>query len=123
MENNIEFLEARLKQLDEERETIQKLITIWKGRPPRPISPIVSGKSNSSSSSIRGRVVDAVIDLIHKVGRQVSNEEILVCVKEKGLSLGDTTNEQASLAAILSQEITKKSARLKRIARGMYDLK
>jgi len=126
MENSVELLESRLKQLDEERDTILKLIAIWKGQPQgiggSPHSPHHT-KNVSTSTSIRGRVVDAVIELIGKMGRQVSNEEVLVFVKEKGLSLGDTQNEPASLAAILSQEIVKKSARLKRIARGMYDLK
>lgn len=49
--------------------------------------------------------------------------EILAYVDEKKLSLGDTKNREASLAAILSQEIVKKSARLRRVERGVYDLK
>jgi hypothetical protein len=124
MENHIDVLEARLNELNEERDALLRLISIWKGQPTSNIgATLVQPKNNNPSNSIRGRVVDATIELIHKLGRQVSNEEILVLVKDKGLSLGDTKNEQTTIAAILSQEIAKKSARLKRIARGMYDIK
>lgn len=118
--DQIEALEARLTQLDEERETIQKLIAIWKGQSSLPKLP---PKITASSYSIQGRVVDAIIELIHKLGKQVGNQEILSHLEERGISLGDTKNKDASLAALLSQEVKKKSARLKKVARGVYDIK
>ncbi len=120
--NTLEALEARLKEIDEEGEAIRKLIAIWKGQPISESTP-TRAKILSNTFSVRGRAVNAVIELIHKNGRQVTNDEILNFIEEKGISLGDTKDKQASLAAILSQETAKKSARLRRVARGVYDLK
>jgi hypothetical protein len=119
MENTyLQTLEAKLKQLDEQREALLKLIAFEHGEKisTRTSPPV-------TSSSISGRVVSAIIELIHKNGRQVRTEEILAYIEEKKLSLGDTKNKEASLAAILSQEVTKKSARLRRVERGVYDIK
>ncbi|MGA9117614.1 MAG: hypothetical protein WB626_12645 [Bacteroidota bacterium] len=121
-----EVLEARLTEIERERELLLQLIAIRKGEsggetgalavsvsPPRP-----------GSNTIRGRVVDATIELIHRMGRHVTNEEVLkFAVEEKGISLGDNKDKARALGAILSQECDKKSARLKRAARGVYDLK
>jgi hypothetical protein len=120
MENPyLQMLEEKLKQLDEHRDALLKLISFERGEtvPTRTSAPV------TSSSSISGRIVNAIIELIHKNGRQVRTEEILACIEEKKLSLGDTKNKEASLAAILSQEVAKKSARLRRVERGVYDLK
>ena len=115
----LQVLEEKLKQLDEQRETLLKLIAYEGGE-----GLVNRAPSNiTSSSSISGRIVNAVIELIHKNGRQARTDEILAYIEEKKLSLGDTKNKEASLAAILSQEVAKKSARLRRVERGVYDLK
>ena len=119
-QNRLESLEARLKELDEERDAIEKLIAIWRGQPAH---SKLSSTITATSYSVRGRVVDAIIELIHKMGKQVGNKEILEHLAERGISLGDTKNKEASLAAILSQEVKKKSARLRKVARGVYDIK
>jgi hypothetical protein len=67
--------------------------------------------------------VDAAIELVYKIGRHVTNEEVLVFVEEKKISLGNTADKAHAIGAILSQECEKKSARLKRVARGVYDIK
>jgi hypothetical protein len=122
MENNsLEVLEKRLQEIEEEKEAILKLISIWKGQP---VQTTATPKITATSYSITGRVVDATVELIHKLGKQVGNQEILDYVNEKGISLGNAKNKKAMLSALLSQEIRKKSgARLRSVARGVYDLK
>lgn len=122
----VEMLENQKKALQKELERIQKeiglteeMIAIRKGQP----IPVDSQRITATSYSIRGRVVDATIDLIHSSGKQVGNKEILEYLAKRGISLGDTKNKQSMLNAILSQEVKKKSARLKKVARGVYDIK
>jgi len=123
----LEMLEAQARQfhkvierLQKELELTQKMIALRKGHLSDDPSP---PKVTAKSYSVRGRVVDAIIELIHNLGKQVGNKEILENLNERGISLGDTKNKQAMLAAILSQEIKKKSARLRKVARGIYDIK
>jgi hypothetical protein len=71
--------------------------------------------------TLQGSVVNNVIELIRRNGREVSNGEILEFLQEKGVDLGD--NEPVLLAAILRQEVNKKSARLVRVSRGLYDVR
>lgn len=127
----LEMLEIQRRELQKEVDRIQKelkltedMIAVRKGQSPK------SGghqgiplKVTATSYSVRGRVVDAAIELIHNLGKQVGNKEILESLNERGISLGGTKNKPAMLAAILSQEIKKKSARLKKVARGVYDIK
>ncbi len=124
----LEMLESHKKDLQKEADRIQgelklidEMIAMRKGQPTKAGS--FAPKITASSYSVRGRVVDATIDLIHSLGKQVGNKEILENLNERGISLGDTKNKQAMLAAILSQEIRKKSARLRKVARGVYDIK
>jgi hypothetical protein len=57
------------------------------------------------------------------MGRSVTNEEVLEFVKEKNIDMGKTVDKVRAIGAILSQECEKKSAKLKRVARGVYDVK
>jgi hypothetical protein len=118
----LEALEARLQQIDAERSLLLQMIALRKGEPSTGNSLPVS-ISKSGSASVRGRVIDAVIELIHKVGRQVTNKEILAFIEEKQLSLGNVKNRTTGLGAILSQECAKSSARIRQVARGVYDVK
>jgi len=125
---SLDVLRARLEALNQEKDALERLISIYEGQPVNdPLSSMSSStnhhRSTPPSFSIRGRVVDSIIELIHKQGRQVSSREILENLEEKGISLGDTKNKPAMLAAMLSQETTKKSARLRKIARGVFDIK
>lgn len=121
---SLESMEARLAELEKERDLLTQLIALHKGQPTTESRTVsFSSPVGSQSNTIRGRVVDATIELIHKYGRNVSNEEVLKFVKEKKISLGNTEDESRAVGAILSQECEKKSARLKRVARGVYDIK
>lgn len=119
----IDNLKKRLEIIDKEREMILSLISFYEGNPSENNLSQNNFKVTSTSHSVRGRVVDFTIELIHKNGRQVTNREILEYLEKKGVSLGNTKNKQTSLAAILSAEIKKKSARLRKITRGVFDLK
>jgi len=125
-----EMLEAQKKALQKELERIQKelslteqMLAIKTGAPIK-AEATADTQKQPTSYSVRGRVVDAIIDLIHSIGRQVSNKEILEYLGgKKGVSLGDTKNKQSMLNAMLSQEIKKQTARLRKVARGIYDIK
>ena len=119
-----EDLKSRLEALDKERDAILALIAIYDGEPIENNSASsTQHRITPTSFSVAGRVVDSIIELIHAKGRQVSSKEILVYLEQKGVSLGDTKNKPASLAAILSAEMQKKSVRLRKVARGVFDLK
>jgi hypothetical protein len=119
---SLQQLEAELKRLDAQREIVLRYIALKKGESPRPSAHIVSG--GSGSASVRGRVIDAVVELVQKNGRQVTNKEILAYViEDKQLSLGNVKNKVTGLGAMLSQECAKKTARIRQVSRGVYDLK
>ena len=121
---SLESLEARLADLDKERELLIQLIALHRGQPPTESRTVsFSSPVASKSNTIRGQVVDATIELVHKIGRHVTNEEVLQFAEEKKIGLGNTTDKVRAIGAILSQECEKKSARLKRVARGVYDIK
>ena len=117
----LQQLETELKRLDAQREIVLQYIALKKGENVKSVGHHVQ---SSGSSSVRGRVIDAVLELIHRNGRQVTNKEILAYVtEEKQLSLGNVKNKVAGLGAMLSQECRKKSARIRQVSRGVYDLK
>jgi len=118
----IQQLEAELKKLDAERELLVKLIALKKGDGAKSNIPHSSSQS-SGNSSVRGRIIDAVVELIHNMGRQVTNKEIMAYVEEKQLSLGNMKNRATGLGAILSQEAQKTSGRIKSVTRGVWDVK
>jgi|GEM_PF-2537545 len=122
---SLESLKARLAAIEKERDAILAVIAVYAEQPLEDSNAYtpVTVRLQPISFSVRGRVVDGIIELIHRVGRQVTNKEILDHLEEKGISLGDTKNKQAMLAAMLSQEVIKKSARLKKVARGVFDIK
>jgi hypothetical protein len=70
-----------------------------------------------------GRIIDATIDLIHKLGRQAKNSEIMEYVKERQLPLGNTDKPERMLAAILANEAKKKDGRIKSVARGFWEIR
>ena len=116
----LQQLEAELKRLDAQREIVLRYIALKKGESIKSSAHIVS--TVSGSASIRGRVIDAVVELVQKCGRQVTNKEILAYViEEKQLSLGNMKNKVSGLGAILNQESRKKTARIKKVTRGAWD--
>ena len=118
----LQQLETELKRLDEQRELVLRYIALKKGESVKSAAHVVS--TGSGGGSIRGRVIDAVVELVQKIGRQVTNKEILAYVtEEKQLSLGKLKNKVAGLGAILSQESKKKTARVKQVSRGIWDIK
>jgi hypothetical protein len=119
----LEDLKARREALEQEKEALDRLIAIYEGSPVTTSSTPQAHRNAPTSFSVRGRVVDAIIELIHASGRQVSSKEILEHLEERGTSLGNTKNKPAMLAAMLSQETMKKSARLRKVARGVFDIK
>ncbi len=124
----VEVLKEFLKDLDARREALIKTIEMLEGdikdfTLPLTGTPVKVTKVSSSPYSIQGRVVNATIELIHKLGRQATNTEILNNLKEKNISLGEGKDKGAALASILFQEVSKKNGRLRKVARGVYDLK
>lgn len=118
----LQQLEAELKRLDAQRELVMRYIALKKGENPKSMSHAVS--LGSGSASVRGRVIDAVVELVEKTGRQVTNKEILAYVtEEKQLSLGNVKNKVTGLGAMLSQECAKTNARIRQVSRGVYDIK
>lgn len=119
---HVEGLKARLAVLDQEREAILNLLKIWGENPPTGSPSFVVRKGSTQSFTTSGRIIDATIDLIHKLGRQAKNSEIMEYVKERQLTLGNTDNPDRMLAAILANEAKKKDGRIKSAARGFWDM-
>lgn len=107
-------LKERLNALDAERESLLKLIEIYEKPEKEPVS--------IPEFTTRGQVVDAVVELIQTKKRYVTTREIFPFIEKKGL-LKAEKDKKFMLAIILSQETKKKSPRLKKIARGVYDIK
>lgn len=122
LENQKKTLQKDLERVQREIKLTEEMIAIRKGQPVS-THPEEGQRITATSYSIRGRVVDATIDLIRNSGKQVGNKEILEYLGKRGISLGDTKHKQSMLNAILSQEVKKKTARLKKVARGVYDIK
>ena len=121
----IEGLKARLTQLEDEREAILKLLEVWGENPPMRGGNVASqfSKPTAQSFSVSGRIIDATVELIHKLGKPVKNSDIMEHVKEKQLPLGNADNPERMLAAILSNESKKKDGRIKNAARGYWEIK
>lgn len=124
MENtsSIKWIKSRLAQLDKERTALLNLLEVYGDSEGSSIS-LPPSRKESGSFSISGRIVDAVIELIHKMGRPVKNSEIYEYLKEKQLPIGNTASPERMLSAILSNETKKKEARLKKAARGYYEIR
>ena len=118
----LQQLESELKRLEAKKKLVLELIALTRGENVKS-SIVHSAPSSSGSSSVRGRIIDAVVELIHNVGRQVTNKEILAHIEEKQLSLGNMKNKVTGLGAILSQESKKQSARIRQVTRGTWDLR
>ncbi|MFI5253495.1 MAG: hypothetical protein ACHQQQ_13805 [Bacteroidota bacterium] len=120
----VEALKARLTKLEEERTAILRLLEVWGENPPIDVAvPVSRTVRVNQSFTVSGRIIDAAVELVHKLGRPVKNSEIMEYAKEKQLTLGNTDNPDRMLAAILGNEIKKKDARLKKAARGYYEIK
>jgi len=124
MDNSyIEGLKARLVKLDEERSAILTLLEVWGESPPLNDSTVKKIYKATQSFSVSGRIIDATVELIHKLGRPVKNADIMEFVKEKQLTLGNTATPDRMLSAILSNEAKKKDGRIKSAARGYWEIK
>jgi hypothetical protein len=117
----LQQLESELKKLDAQRDLLVKYIALRKGENIKAEHPTVP--QSSGGSSVRGRIIDAAVELIHKEGRQVTNKEIMAYIEEKQLSLGNVKNRVTGLGAILNQESKKTSGRIKQVTRGVWDMK
>jgi hypothetical protein len=102
-------------------ESIEKAINILKGRDTS--SSRGEMPSMPPASSLQGLVVNAVVELIHKTGRQVRNEEILAYLDEKQITLGKAKNKNGALASILYQENKRTDGKIKQVSRGVYYIK
>lgn len=116
-------LKRRLADIDEERAAIVKLLRLWEGEKTEQDVQSLGAVVSPQSFSVSGRIVDAVVELIHKTGRPVKNSEIFDYINEKQLPFGNTDNPERMLSAILSNETKKRDARLKKAARGYYEIK
>ena len=107
------ILQANLKkEVLEELESIEKAINVLKGQSGS--SPTIHALHAPlpPASSMQGLVINAIIELIHMKGRQVSNGEILSYLEEKQISLGKMKNKAAAL-----------DGKIKQVERGKYYLK
>ncbi len=118
--NSVQWIKARLAALEKERTALLNLLEVYGESGDIPSAQV---KKQPVSFTLQGRIVDAVIELRHKMGRPVKNSEIYEYLKEKQLPLGDTANPERMLSAILFNETKKKGARLKKAARGYYEIK
>lgn len=112
------------KEMLEEFDSIERAINILRGQ--QESAPLVSqapGGPTPPASSLQGLVINAVVDLIHKRGRQVSNDEIINYLEEKQISLGSSKNKRGALASMLFKESNKSDGKIKQVERGKYYLK
>ena len=118
---SIQWIKTRLANLEKERVALLNLLEIYGegGSIDLPIVP----EGKPSSFSLSGRIVDAVIELVHKKGRPAKNSEIYEFLQKKGVPLGNADNPERMLSAILSNETKKKGARLRKAARGYFDIR
>jgi hypothetical protein len=121
--DQIEGLKSRLASLEKERVAIIQLLEVWGENPPAEMSDGNRLTKIPPSFTTGGRIVDATVELIHKLGRPAKSSEIMEYIKEKQLPLGNTENPTQMLAAILANETKKKDARLKKAARGYFEIK
>lgn len=119
--NSVEWIKTRLAQLDKERTALMNLLEVYSGEA-LDIS-VIPGTPRKRSFTTGGRVVDATIELIHRNGKPVKNAEIMEYIKEKDVPLGNTENRDQMLSAILSNECKKPNGRLKKAARGYYEIR
>ncbi|HYQ86049.1 MAG TPA: hypothetical protein VES59_02280 [Bacteroidota bacterium] len=119
----LDTLKAERKALQEELQTIEKLITIHERRQRR------SGKQSQPGDAIshfprpltaRDHVTTTIYNLLHELKRPVSSKEIFERVDSLGI-LKDVKNKQATLSAILDQLTKTKIPKFKRVDRGVYD--
>ncbi len=107
-------LRTQLQALEEKHNALASLVM----RAMRPVTNV----SLSSPYSLQGKVVGGAIELCISHGGPATSKDILTFLEhEKGIDLG--RRKRALLAAILGQEVKKKSARLQRVARGMYNIR
>lgn len=110
------------KEVLEQLESIEKAIALLKSQ--QDVSASISPNSSAlPATSLQALVVNAVVELIHRAGRPVRNEEILAFLDEKQITLGDAKNKNGALAGILFQENKRKDGKIKRVTRGTYHLK
>ncbi|MGA2622807.1 MAG: hypothetical protein ABSF91_03060 [Bacteroidota bacterium] len=117
----LESLKERQKELTDELRAIERLIGVYEGKLNKEKQEYVNMVSETTLTT-REKVVNIVTDLVFKNKRPVKAIEIFNAIKRTRI-LKDMRNEQATLAAILSQEVKKKSARLKKVTRGVYTIK
>ena len=130
---DIEILKAKLKELEEKYKALEKKLqqkSVNRQRleglkvfiPRTKAEKLLSmNTSMLNPNTLQGQVVFGVMELIQKKKDNVSSAEILNYLELKQVDLGD--NPPAMLAAILAQEVNKKSGSLVRVARGLYGLK
>lgn len=89
---SIQWIKTRLANLEKERVALLNLLEIYGegGSIDLPIVP----EGKPSSFSLSGRIVDAVIELVHKKGRPAKNSEIYEFLQKKGVPLGNADNPE-----------------------------
>lgn len=120
----LEILKAERKALTEELRVLDQLITIHERRQ-KASGKGKQGEQEWSSTprpiSTRERVLTTVYNLVRKLGRAVSSQEIFEEVDSLHI-LDKVKNKQAMLAAILDQLTKKDKPQLNRVTRGVYDI-
>jgi hypothetical protein len=117
----LQTLKAQKVECLKELQALDKLIEVYEGKSQKEKDAFAL-KVSDTLLSTREKVVNVAIDLVYKNRRPIASKEIFEVVKKTKI-LKDMKDEQATLAAILNQEVNKKSARLKKVARGVYAVK
>lgn len=124
--NKLDWIESRLKQLDEEREALNTLVSIYKEKTVSPVVPKakrIRTRGKKRGVSITRMVTDAAVELIKKTGKPVKILDIYNELESKKISLGKSKNKKAFLSVIIAQELKKKDSLLKKVKRGVYNIK
>ncbi len=128
--NKHDWMESRLKELDAERDALMTLVSIYKEKTAAPV--VSKAKVKVKRIRTRGRkrgvsitrsVTDAAVELIKKTGKSVKIQDIYNELENKKISLGKSKNKKAFLAVIIAQELKKKDSLLKKVKRGVYNIK
>jgi hypothetical protein len=117
---SVQDMEKRIAEIEREKQLLKELISLHKGtaRVTRWTDSIASTRRSNSTSA---KVVDATIELNKKMGRPVTNEEVLRFIEQTGLKLGNSKDKIRLVGSILSQECKRATSRLNRLSRGMYE--
>ena len=118
---NLLALKSRLRDIEEEKKAILKLIFIYQ----KPFKGKIFDGENSEKYSTRRQsaVVDLALRLIQQSGVPVQTYEVGRQAIEEKIFNGTFAEKRAYVSMILNAETRKKFGCLKKIGRGKFDVR